>query len=150
MGEKFYHPAASETVPTGEYEDRDAEAIEAGDRVFIDGKWQTVEAAGASPTGQPNPKVEITTEPDSEGYVFEPRFSLPVAVGEVDARPKGEAFVLQIELGNAAMNTAADIAEAVGEASKRIAASGSWEGPIWDGNGNTVGSYRLEEARDRG
>lgn len=57
--------SAPELVPTGEYEDRHAEAIEAGDRVFIDGKWQTVEAAGAWPTGKPNPKVEITTEPDS-------------------------------------------------------------------------------------
>lgn len=118
-----------------------------GDRVFLDGRWQTVEAAGSWP-GSPN--VELTTKPYSEGQMFRPHFELPVAVGEVDSRPKGEAFTLQIELGNEAMSTAADVADALARCAAMVGETGAWEGNIADGNGNTVGSYRLGEASNRG
>lgn len=137
---------STELIPTGDYEDRHAEAIEAGDRVFIEGKWQTVEAAGQWPSSAPGePMVEVTTEPYGEGFVFGPRDSVPVAVGEVDARPKGEAFTLRIELGNAAMSTAADVADALARVSAMVGETGSWEGPITDENGNTVGRYLLSD-----
>lgn len=133
----------SKQTPTGEYEERRIDQIEAGDRVFIAGAWQTVEAIGSWPQSR---NIELTTEPDSEGYVFRPAFRLPVAVGEVDARPKGEEFVLRIELGNEAMNTAADVADALVRAAAMVGETGSWEGSIADGNGNTVGRYLLGEA----
>lgn len=62
------------------------------------------------------------------------------------ARPKGETFTLSIELGNEAMSTAADVADALARASAMVAETGSWEGSITDENGNTVGRYLLEGA----
>lgn len=142
----------AELVPTGDYESRAAERIEAGDVVWIAGEWQTVEAAGAWPTGRPDdprgdagPMVELTTEPHSEGHTFDPRLTLYVATGEVGSRPKGEAFVLRIEIGNAAMSDAADVADALARVASMVGETGSWEGSISDYNGNTVGSYRLSD-----
>lgn len=131
-------------IPTGDYEDRRVRDIRAGDRVFIDGEWRGVEAGGSWPES-PN-VVELTTEPHSEGFTFNPSVSLPVAVGEVDSRPEGEAFTLRIELGNAAMSTAADVADALARIAAEVGETGSWEGRIADGNGNTVGRYLLGEA----
>lgn len=130
-----------EQIPTGEFEDRKVRDIRAGDRVFIDGEWREVEAGGSWPES-PN-TVELTTEPHSEGFVFEPSRSLPVAVGEVGSRPKGEAFTLRIELGNAAMCDAADVADALARVASMVGETGSWEGTISDYNGNSVGSYLL-------
>lgn len=129
-----------EQIPTGDYESRRAKHIEAGDRVFIDGSWQEIEAAGEWPGSG---SVEVTTEPHSEGHVFEPNQLVPVAVGEVGSRPKGEAFTLRIEIGNAAMSDAGDVADALARVASMVGETGSWEGSISDYNGNTVGSYLL-------
>lgn len=134
---------STEQIPTGEHEDRKVRDIRAGDRVFIDGEWREVEAGGSWPES-PN-VVELTTEPHSEGFTFNPSVSLPVATGEVGARPKGEAFVLRIELGNAAMSDAADVADALARVASMVGETGSWEGSISDYNGNTVGTYRLSD-----
>lgn len=59
-------------------------------------------------------------------------------------------FTLTIELGNAAMQTPADVAAAlVGVAYKQLAGT-LWtdadSGPIRDKNGNTVGRWEVEQA----
>jgi len=50
-------------------------------------------------------------------------------------------FTLKIELGNAAMSSEADIAEALAQIAGRVSA-GETIGEIRDANGNTVGEYR--------
>ena len=131
-------------VPTGEFEERHAEAIEAGDRAWINGRWQVVEAVGAWPTGSSEqPKVEVTTEPYSDGYVFEAREPLLVAVGDFGERPKGEAFEVHIEFGSPGVRSAENISDLLTEVARHVEEEGMWEGSIFDDNGNAVGSYKL-------
>ena len=51
------------------------------------------------------------------------------------------AFKLELDGGNAEMQSNADIAEALAQASDRIA-EGEWDGTIRDTNGNTIGEWR--------
>jgi len=102
-------------------------------------------AAVRSDEAEPGHALLIVPVSELSHYVFGPRASLPVAVGEVDARPKGEAFNLRIELGNEAMNTAANVADALARCAATVEETGSWEGTISDGNGNTVGHYLLSD-----
>lgn len=132
-----------EQIPTGDFENRKVRDINAGDRAFIDGGWREIEAGGSWP--ESTNVVELTTEPYSEGFVFEPSRSLPVATGEVGSRLRGEAFTLRIELGNAAMSDAADVADALARVASMVGETGSWEGSIADGNGNAVGRYLLSD-----
>ena len=52
-------------------------------------------------------------------------------------------FTLQIELGNEAMQTPEDIADALRKAASKLEA-GYGTGNIMDLNGNSVGSYAIE------
>lgn len=69
-------------TPTGEYENRAARDLDAGDRVWIDGRWQEVECADV--TG--GDRIEVITKPHSEGFLLEPTLTLPTATGEVGER----------------------------------------------------------------
>jgi hypothetical protein len=65
-----------------------------------------------------------------------------------DDRAIGSRFVLSIELGNAAMLTAEDLADALESLAEEIRpdchSSGISHG-IRDENGNTVGSFKIEQ-----
>lgn len=54
------------------------------------------------------------------------------------------AFSLRIELGNDAMQTPEDIVEALRSVARKLE-GGDTEGTIRDLNGNTVGSFEIEE-----
>ncbi len=56
-------------------------------------------------------------------------------------------FNLRIELGNAAMQTPEDIADALRSVANKLE-SGNTEGSIRDLNGNTVGEFKIEEEND--
>lgn len=60
-----------------------------------------------------------------------------------------ETFTLTIEMGNAAMNTPQNVADALLRAANKINEYGSWEGVVSDGNGNLVGRYTLAVESDR-
>ena len=53
-----------------------------------------------------------------------------------------EKFTVDIELGNAAMDSHEDICDALAEIQKKLA-SGEFEGVVIDGNGNTVGTWAV-------
>ena len=53
-------------------------------------------------------------------------------------------FRLRIELGNEAMQTAEDVAEALRRTAKRLEMIGQ-QGPILDTNGNLVGGFEFHE-----
>ena len=54
-------------------------------------------------------------------------------------------FVLRIQLGNDAMQTADDVADALASVADRLFRGEPWDGQgIRDRNGNTVGSWNLE------
>jgi hypothetical protein len=55
-----------------------------------------------------------------------------------------DKFILTIELGNDAMQTEMDIANALREIASRITLTGKDGGVIRDENGNTVGSWVCE------
>lgn len=52
-------------------------------------------------------------------------------------------FTLEIQLGNAAMQTPEDVALALRELAERLEGSGPTEGMVRDENGNTVGRWTL-------
>ncbi len=52
-----------------------------------------------------------------------------------------DKFQVEIELGNAAMDSASDIADALADIANKVA-EGNFDGPIIDLNGNSVGFYR--------
>jgi len=52
-------------------------------------------------------------------------------------------FVLEIDLGNDAMKTPADIAQALFKAAEELLA-GKGSRPIYDLNGNRVGQYQVK------
>lgn len=54
-----------------------------------------------------------------------------------------DTFTLRIDLGNAAMQTREDVAEALGNIAENIAFSTHESGTIRDANGNSVGSWEL-------
>jgi hypothetical protein len=53
-----------------------------------------------------------------------------------------DEFKVKITLGNAAMETAEDVATALHEVAERLK-DGETEGTIMDDNGNKVGTFRL-------
>jgi hypothetical protein len=55
-------------------------------------------------------------------------------------------FVVQIEMGNMAMQTSEDIASALEETARKLR-TGKLSGSIIDGNGNTVGDYCARNGR---
>lgn len=66
--------------------------------------------------------------------------------GENDDDHLSGTFKLEIELGNAAMSSGADIAERLRWVAERIEKGNNLEsGTIRDTNGNTVGHYETEE-----
>ena len=52
-------------------------------------------------------------------------------------------FNLKIEMGNDAMQTPEDVADALETVAAKMKNSGSRSGPIFDLNGNKVGTYEL-------
>lgn len=70
--------------PTEDHVMRKVRDIGRGDRVWIDDEWRTVEAGGSWPES-PN-TVELTTEPHSEGFTFNPSVSLPVVPDDNPAK----------------------------------------------------------------
>ena len=57
-------------------------------------------------------------------------------------------FTLEIELGNAAMRTAEDVAERLERTAKKLRENGlirNFYGRIGDRNGNTVGTWQVVE-----
>lgn len=55
-----------------------------------------------------------------------------------------DTFVLRIQLGNHAMETAENVAEALRHVADQIEATGELAGRVRDANGNTVGSYEVQ------
>ena len=53
-------------------------------------------------------------------------------------------FKLKIELGNDAMQTPEDVAEALEGVASRLKNTGRREGAIFDTNGNKVGAYEFQ------
>jgi hypothetical protein len=56
-------------------------------------------------------------------------------------------FQLNITLGNASMQSPADVADALVSAARKVRSAGDWpaEGRVFDVNGNTVGTWFIEE-----
>ena len=71
---------------------------------------------------------------------------MPCVQGDLTMPQK---FILEITLGNEAMQTPADIAGALYDAADRVGEgspnSGVRDGKIWDINGNVVGKYEVTE-----
>lgn len=57
----------------------------------------------------------------------------------------GQRFALEINLGNDAMSTPQDVAEAIRRVADRVDGLGDLSGGIRDLNGNTVGRYGFHD-----
>lgn len=60
-----------------------------------------------------------------------------------------DSFSLDIDLGNAAMQDAADVAHALRDVADRLDGSAGTDGPIHDDNGNRVGGWGFDQLADK-